>query len=94
MSLRALILTDEELRELIDSRVSELLNGRAVHEVQENGRVMNTREAASYLGLKPGSILKARRLGRLKGKMLNGLEWGFEQKELDRYKQFISRKKF
>lgn len=48
-------------------------------------RLLNVREAAHYLRLKPEGVRNARRRGRLTGVRLNEKEWGFRQSELDRY---------
>ncbi|MDU0369544.1 helix-turn-helix domain-containing protein [Hymenobacter endophyticus] len=48
-------------------------------------RILNVREAAQYLRLKPEGIRKARRQGRLQGLHINEKEWGFRLSELNRY---------
>lgn len=48
-------------------------------------RILNVREAAHYLRLKPEGVRNVRRKGRLTGLHLNEKEWGFRQSELDRY---------
>ncbi|MCR5888366.1 DNA-binding protein [Hymenobacter sp. J193] len=48
-------------------------------------RILNVREAAQYLRLKPEGVRNARRQGRLQGLRLNEKEWGFRLSELTCY---------
>ena len=47
--------------------------------------ILNVRQAAARLGMKPEGVRNARRAGRLKGLRLNEKEWGFYTSELHRY---------
>ncbi|UYZ64912.1 hypothetical protein [Hymenobacter weizhouensis] len=46
---------------------------------------MTTRQAAAYIGLSIGALLRARRAGRVKGVRLNEKDWGFYRSVLDKY---------
>lgn len=47
--------------------------------------ILNVRQAAARIGMKPEGIRNARRAGRLKGVRINEKEWGFYTSELHRY---------
>ena len=47
--------------------------------------VLNTRQAADYLGLTPEVLRRARREGRIQAVRLNDKDWGFRRSVLDAY---------
>ncbi|UOQ51726.1 helix-turn-helix domain-containing protein [Hymenobacter cellulosivorans] len=53
--------------------------------------ILNVREAAALLGMKPDGLRKARRAQRIKGVRINEKEWGFRRSELTRYQNRYNR---
>ena len=53
--------------------------------------ILNVRQAAARLGMRPDGLRKARRAGRVKGIRLNEKEWGFRESELTRYQNRYNR---
>ena len=47
--------------------------------------ILSTAQAAEYIGLSVGNLLRARRAGRLQGVRLNEKDWGFRRSVLDKY---------
>jgi hypothetical protein len=47
--------------------------------------LLNVRQAAAFLKIKPEGMRNARRQGRVQGVRLNEKEWGFFTSELHRY---------
>jgi hypothetical protein len=48
-------------------------------------QVLSTRDAATYLGLQPDALLRARAKGKLQGVRINEKDWGFRRRDLDKY---------
>jgi len=89
-----LLISESDWKELV-SRVARLEEAEQQHAKEKAelpvDEILNVRQAAVRLGMKPEGIRKARRAGRLKGVRLNEKEWGFCTSELSRYQNRYNR---
>ena len=90
-----LLIPESEWKELV-SRVARLEEAEQQQSKEKAAlpadEILNVRQAAARLGMKPEGIRKARRAGRLKGVRLNEKEWGFYESELNRHLDRYHRK--
>ena len=84
-----LFLTEIELNDIIHTVVEEKLKSRGIDEKQpviEPKKIFNKTEAANFLNMNPQSLIRARNDGRIRGKKIDGREYGYEYQELENYK--------
>ena len=84
-----LLLTEIELNDIIHTVVDEKLKQRGLYEkIQEIDpkTIYNKTEASNFLNMNPQSLIRARNDGRIRGKKIDGREYGYEYAELENYK--------
>lgn len=65
-----------------------ILEKRKLVQVEENietNKIYTSSQAAAFLKIKPQSLIRARGKGRIKGKLIDGREYGYEYEELKKY---------
>jgi hypothetical protein len=84
-----LLLSHDELNNLIhsvvDARLKEKEKAEKKQEIEPN-TVFNKTEASNFLNMNPQSLIRARIEGRIRGKKIDGREYGYEYQELENYK--------
>lgn len=79
---------EDSLKELIHNEVLAILEKRKLVQVEENietNKIYTSSQAAAFLKIKPQSLIRARGKGRIKGKLIDGREYGYEYEELKKY---------
>ena len=79
---------EESLRALIHQEIFIILGRKAENskeETVEPTKIFTSSEAAAFLKMKPQSLIRARARGGIKGKLINGREYGYEYIELKNY---------
>lgn len=79
---------EESLRALIHNEIFLILAGKKEDQVEETidpTKIFTSSEAAAFLKMKPQSLIRARARGGIKGKLINGREYGYEYLELKNY---------
>ena len=86
------IIPEPEWRQVLD-RLDQLekVTQPTVQAAAANNEILNVRQAAAELGMKPDGLRKARRAKRIQGVRINEKEWGFRRAELMRYQNRYNR---
>lgn len=84
-----ILLTEIELNDIIHTVVDEKLKQRGLYEEKQEidpKKIFNRTDAAIFLNMNPQSLIRARLDNRIKGKKIDGREYGYEYQELENYK--------
>lgn len=87
------LIPEPEWRQIVHrlDQLEQAARATTVPPAESATRILNVREAAAALGMKPDGLRKARRAGRIQGVRLNEKEWGFRPAELTRYQHRYNR---
>lgn len=92
--MQTAILIDPSLWDQTLARIDQLeklANSIYTDEQRQAQQAFDTHEAAAYLGINVESVRRARRCGRLTGRLRNERDYEFTREELDRYKHRYNR---
>lgn len=81
--------SEESLTQLIQTIVEQKLSENKLQTTTPSitpNQIFTHTEAADFLNIHPQSLIRARNSGRIRGKKINGRNYGYEYQELQNYR--------